>query len=52
LKLQVVGGGFCGGSKLACFAEFCMQMPSGADVATKAFGSSGGWQTLENVKGC
>ena len=52
LKFQVVGGGFCGGFRLACFAAFCMQMPSGADVATKAFRSSGGWQTLENVKDC
>ena len=53
--LEEDGGGFCGGSKLACFAAFCMQMPSGADVATKAFRSRGGCKTyLENVivEGC
>ena len=50
--LEEDGGGFCGGSKLECFAVFCMQMPSGADVATKAFGSSGDGQTLENVNDC
>ena len=39
LKFQVVEGGFRSGSKLACFVAFCMQMPSGADVGTKAFRS-------------
>ena len=37
--IQVVGGGFCSGSKLACFAAFCMQMSSGADAGRKAFRS-------------
>ena len=53
--LYIILRDFCGGSRLACLAVFCMQMPSGADVATKAFRSWGDWQTyLENVivEGC
>ena len=42
---KVLGGGFYGGSKLACFAAFCMQMPSGADIGTKTFRSWGGLLT-------